>query len=179
MNAKPVDPAISYLVGGRLPDEAERLLAGQIRANMRVRREIRNRIWSDSLSVRHGLGLGSAYDDVLTAAGLAPPRFTNYNGTAEDISRAFAGALDYVFYSRDTLQPTAVLDAYKLPKALVPPGAHEKVVGAMFYDLVPNRALPSDHIAMVAHFSLRGAAAGGAHGVGAGAGLGAGAGAHK
>jgi CCR4-NOT transcription complex subunit 6 len=80
---------------------------------------------------RHSLPLNSAYCEVLGAE----PSFTNY--TAD-----FVGALDYIFYTRDTLICNGVLEP--------PPLAVVRKNTAL-----PNPAFPSDHVSLLVELELR------------------------
>ena len=82
----------------------------------------------------HSVPLASAYRKVL---GRSLP-YTNVNPKTD-----FVGAIDYIFYSPDVLRPLGVLDVYPWSRTLHPT-----------VPLLPNRAVPSDHLPLLATFAF-------------------------
>ena len=125
-NSRVGDPAVQFTTNGRLSGEVEARLAAQAARD--------GVTWFPATMGRHGVPLASAYGQVL---GRELP-YTNVNPETQ-----FVGAIDYIFYSPNTLQPVAVLDVYPWSRTIHPA-----------VPLLPNRAVPSDHLPLLATFTL-------------------------
>ena len=125
-NSSVDDAAVRYAVDGRLAPG----LASTVRSQA-----LRDGIsWFPHTFRSHSVPLASAYRKVL---GRSLP-YTNVNPKTD-----FVGAIDYIFYSPDVLRPLGVLDVYPWSRTLHPT-----------VPLLPNRAVPSDHLPLLATFAF-------------------------
>lgn len=126
LNSHKDDPAVHYVLDGRLSSDTEAKVAAQADRDL-------CRSFPSSVG-RHQLTLSSAYRDVLGHT----PAYTNANPET-----GFVGSIDYVFYSSDTLRAVSALDVYPWSRTLHP-GVPQ----------LPNRAIPSDHLPLFATFEF-------------------------
>lgn len=116
-NTQPSTPIYHFLSKGYVPRYHQTELQGSLRTPKNV-------------DFHHDIGLSSAYAKVIGRE----PRCTN-------ATHEFEGTLDYLWYSKKSLRPTAVLD---IPSLVV----LKEEVG------LPSKRFPSDHLPLVCKFKF-------------------------
>lgn len=141
LNAQPDDAVVQYLTHGSLSDEAQE----------RMFREARAARSAFVQAPPHKLGLGDAFT---TVAG-SPPRITAVAASDPRPGMQWAGCSDYLLFSQSKLRARRALDVYPLSAAHFPVSMTPQQLGAAFVGAVPNEAMPSDHVPMVAELCFR------------------------
>ncbi|GMN45328.1 hypothetical protein TIFTF001_014513 [Ficus carica] len=130
LNSLPLSDPHRFIVSGRCD-----LVDNEIKEHLDI---------FNHLKMRHSLPLASAYASFSLSAGNEKPQQTMDTRAMEPLftnfTKNFSGTLDYIFYTENSLRVEGLLNL--LDRETLGPG-------------LPSPVWPSDHIALMARFSLK------------------------